>query len=287
MKRACPEMTILVLAASCGLAAGQAAAQESPKAAPPMSTNAAAGGALPDIVGLRPGITLQEAYDRLKAYNRIAKVEVGRMMYPDLAAEPIPYAVVLGQEGDLSADLIEADVTLPPGKQVVWRVVRTLRFPQGKEQPITNLMAALREKYGPESFVVKSNMPTPNWIFDEHGKVVADTGGLSFTTCAIAGGLPTINTGPLNGVVAPLQYNLIQPQQRSGTNADLCRALVTVRALIQPASDPRLATTLAVSVTDSPLEAREHEATVDFLANVAAQKKKEADSATPPPKPKL
>ena len=189
------------------------------------------------------------------------------MMYPDLGAEPIPYAVVLGQEGELSADLIEADVTLPPGKPVVWRVVRTLRFPQGKEQPITNLMAALREKYGPESFVVKSNIPTPNWFFDEHGKVVADTGGLSFATCALVGGLPAINTSVLNGVVAPLQYNLIQPQQRSGTNADLCRALVTVRAVLHPAPDPRLALMLSVSITDSPLEAREHEATVNFLAN--------------------
>lgn len=269
MKRLCPVVTILILASS-GPAAGRAAAQ-----------------GLPDIVGLKPGITLQEAYDRLKAYNRIAQVEIGRMAYPDLAAEPIPYAVVLGQEGELSAELIEADVTLPPGKQVVWRVVRTLRFPQGKEQPVTNLMAALREKYGPESFVVKSNIPTPNWFLDEHGRAVADTGGLSFATCAVVGGLPAINTSVLNGVVAPLQYNLIQPQQRSGTNADLCRALVTVRAVLHPAPDPRLALMLSVSITDSPLEAREHEATVNFLANAAAQKKKEADNAAPPPKPKL
>src|SRR5512147_1982732 len=114
MKRLSPVMTILILA-STGPAAGAAA--QGP----------------PDIVGLKPGITLQEAYDRLKAYNKIAQVEIGRMLYPELAAEPVPYAVVLGQEGGLSADLIEADVTLPPGKPIVWRVVRTLRFPQGKE----------------------------------------------------------------------------------------------------------------------------------------------------------
>ncbi len=269
MKRSCPVLLILSLASS-GLTAGSAAAQGSP-----------------DIVGLKPGITLQEAYDRLKAYNRIAQVEVGRMLYPDLAAEPIPYAVVLGQEGELSADLIEADVTLPPGKPVVWRVMRTLRFPQGKEQPIANLMAALREKYGPESFVVKSNIPTPNWFFDEHGKAVADTGGLSFSTCALVGGVPAINTSVLNGTVAPLQYNLIQPWRGSGTNGDLCRALVTVRAVIHPAPDPRLAIALSVSITDSPLEAREHEATVAFLASAAAARKKAQDNAAPPPKPKL
>ena len=262
-------VTILILSSS-GPAAERAAAQASP-----------------DIVGLRPGITLQEASDRLKAYNRIAQVEVGRMLYPELAAEPVPYAVVLGQEGELSADLIEADVTLPPGKPLVWRVVRTLRFPRGKEQPVNNLMAALREKYGPESFVVKSNIPTPNWFFDQHGNVVADTGGLSLSTCALVGGLPAINTSVLNGAVAPVQYNLIQAWQPSGTNGDLCRGLVTVRAVIHPAPDPRLALMLSISITDGPLEARAREATVAFLANTAAARKKAADSATPPPKPKL
>jgi hypothetical protein len=269
MNHASPALTILALAMVCGVAEGQATAQ-----------------GLPDIVGLKPGMTLQEAYDRLKAHNRIAKVEVGRMLYPDLGPEPIPYAIVLGQEGELSADLIEADVTLPPGKPVVWRVVRTLRFPQGQEQPITNLMAALREKYGPESFVVKSNIPTPNWFFDGQGKVVADTGGLSFSSCAM-GGIPSINAGILNGGVAPLQINLIQPLRQTGTNMDLCRALVTVRAVIQPGPDPGLAMVMSVSIADGPLETRAREATVEFLAHAAAARKQALESAAPPPKPKL
>jgi hypothetical protein len=191
---------------------------------------------------------------------------------------------LLGQEG-LSADLIEVDG--PASREAGGLACRAdASLPAGKEQPITNLMAALREKYGPESFVVKSNIPTPNWFFDEHGKVVADTGGLSFATCAVAGCLPAINTSVLNGTVATLQIILIQPQRQSGTNLDLCRGLVTVRAVLQPASDPRLATTLSVSVTRRFPPASTARPPWTF-ANAAAQKKKEADNATPPPKPKL
>jgi len=144
----------------------------------------------------------------------------------------------------------------------------------------------LREKYGPESFVVKSNIPTPNWFFDEQGKVVTDTGGLSFSSCAM-GGIPHINAGILNGGVAPLQINLIQPLRQTGTSMDLCRALVTVRAAIQPGTDPKLAIVMSVSITDGPLETRAREATVDFLAQAAAARTQALESAAPPLKPKL
>lgn len=272
MSRARPGMTILVLTALGCLAAGQAAAQ----------------GPLPDIIGLQPGVPLQDAYDRLKAHDRIAKLEVGRMTYADFGPEPVVYALVLAEEGETSAELVEADVTLPPGRQTVWRLVRKLRFTPGKQPLIKDVLTALREKYGQESYAVRSNLPILNWFFDEQGKVVAESGGMSFSTCAVAGGLPTINTGALGGAVSGPQYLLIQPLPRSATNLELCRTLVTVRALIELAADPMLAAALTVSVTDSPLEAREHEATVEFLAGVAAAKRtKELDDADRVAKPKL
>ena len=290
MGRAYDGITILVLAASCGLAIGQATAQAPPKATPPATTNGAAGGGpLPDIVGLQPGISMQDAYTRLKAYNRIAKVGVGRMMDPDFGADTIPYVMVLAENGESSADLIEASVTLPPGKPVVWRLVRTIRFEPGKEPLITNLLTALREKYGPESYVIQSTTPTPNWYFDEQGKRATETGGLSFANCAAFGGPQVMNMIVLNGQVSGPRYLLKQPVPHSGTDTDLCRSLVIVRATFQPkSSDLVLATALTVSIIDYPLEMREHEATVEFLAKAAAaRREKELETANQQSKPKL
>jgi hypothetical protein len=293
MGRAYVGITILVLAASCGLAIGQATAQAPPKATPPLTTNGAAGGRLPDIVGLEPGIPFQEAYSRLKAYNKIAKVGVGRMMDPDFGADTIPYAMVLAEDGATSAELIGADVTLPPGKQLVWRLVRTIRFTAGKEPLITNLLTALREKYGPESYVIQSTTPTPVWYFDEQGKRVTETGGLSFANCAAFGGPQSVNTGVLSGQVLGPQYVLKQPVRRTGTDSDLCRSLVIVRATFQPFAQPGslelvLASTLTVSIIDYPLELREHDATVEFLTRgAAAQREKELENANQQAKPKL
>ena len=69
---------------------------------------------------------------------------------------------------------------------------------------------------------------------------------------------------------------------------ELCRSVVSVRALIQPASDTATAALLTVWVADNPLETREHQATVDFLESAAgAQRKQELDKANQAPRPRL
>ena len=287
MSRTCPGLAILALAASCGLAVGQAVAQAPPKPTPPATTNRAAGGGLPDIVGLQPGLSFQEAYDRLKAYNRIAKVAVGQSMDPDFGPDPVPYTMVLAEEGAMSPELIQADVTLPPGKQVVWQLVRTLRFPMDKQPLIKNLVTTLREKYGPESHVIQSTTPTLNWYFDEHGKPVTETGGLNFAHCAVFGENRAITDLGTGGVSGP-QYNLKQPVRRTGTAQDLCHSLVIVRATFGQSPDPMLAVTLTVRIIDFPLEVRARAATVEFLAKgAAAQREKELEKANQQAKPKL
>jgi hypothetical protein len=57
-----------------------------------------AGGALPDIVGLRPGIPAQQAYDFLKAYDKAAKVYVSDTPLVGNAppgSKPFPYLFTL------------------------------------------------------------------------------------------------------------------------------------------------------------------------------------------------
>ena len=159
MSRARARTTMLVLVASCLLTSGRLASQESHRSTAIASKGAAASRTSPDIIGLRPGVPLQEAYDRLRAHNRIAKVGAGRMAYADFGAEPVTFALVQAEDGQSSAELIEADVTLPPGKQVVWRLVRKLQFTPGKAPLVEDLLTALREKYGTESYGVRGGVP--------------------------------------------------------------------------------------------------------------------------------
>ena len=126
---------VLVLTGCLGLACMPAAAQ-----AP-----AATKGGMPDIVGFTLGIPLQEAYAKMKAYDRIAKVDIGQMMAPEFGNKPTAFALALAENGASSAEIIEADVTLPPGKQAVWRIMRKVLFTPGQQPLIKNLLADLRK----------------------------------------------------------------------------------------------------------------------------------------------
>jgi len=81
---------------------------------------------------------------------------------------------MMGTEGDQ----VTVDVTFPPNKQVVWRVIRQ-HFFANKGIPKTTLLASLRDKYGKESLTNvsqgkaatdDSQIQTILWLFDEQGR---------------------------------------------------------------------------------------------------------------------
>ena len=238
----------------------------------------------PDIVGMRTGLSAKEAYSFLKAYDRVAKITVALTPIPQFSDKPAPYAFLLAEDGTSSAEMVEADLTLPPGKQQVWRVIRKLRFAPGKETTNQNMMATLREKYGPEAYVIGGRGPSMYWFFDAQG---AHAGGVLAPVCARFDGIPTVNEGIFQGRIMA-QYVLIQPQQ-TAPEGRRCREVVKVAALLEPASgNDGLVGELTVSISDFALEARAHEATAAFLAgDAAAQKKHDLDRANQQTKPKL
>jgi hypothetical protein len=247
-----------------------AAGAAMPAAAQPADT---AGGALPDIVGLRPGIPAQQAFDFLKTYNRAARVYVSDTPLGGSApsgSKPFPYLFTLTADPNNVVEVISVFVTLPPSKDTVWRITRFTPFAEGQAPTVEKIIAALRAKYGPEAILVgNANMAANSrlaWYFDESGKRIERPGGLSPASCT--GELGPIDVGPLEGH-APA-YNLTHPL---GGVAG-CRAVVVVSAQLAPMpSNPvnfNVVGRLTVTVADLPLEARAHAATVAFIAKGAA-----------------
>src|SRR5689334_6950826 len=50
--------------------------------------SSAATSAMPDVVGIRPGMPAQEAYNALKARNANVKIGIGKFMMPGLGDKP-------------------------------------------------------------------------------------------------------------------------------------------------------------------------------------------------------
>jgi len=108
---------------------------------------------MPDVLGVQLGMPVREAHAKLQAQIPKNKIQVMSDTLPTIDQPVIKSfssapagQIMMGSEGDQ----VTVDVTLPPNKQAVWRVVRQHYF-ANKGILKTTLLASLREKYGKET----------------------------------------------------------------------------------------------------------------------------------------
>lgn len=215
--------------------------------------------AAPDAAGFRPGMTVQDAYARLKAYPIKGGVRPGAILIPELAAKPLPRALQLSESGEYSAEVIQLDLSLPPSQQVVWRVSRRQNFPAGQEMALTSVVTALQEKYG-EGLLFGQQTQTAArqlyWFFDERGR--RDPAPLR--DCI---GVMGIKPTHVNLTVDQQNYSL-EPHDLIDAQKP-CAALTVVVASLT-AHLPDLVNGLHVAITDVGLMTQWHRDTVNAIA---------------------
>ena len=141
-----------------------------------------------DIVGIKLGMTPEQAFAAVKAHNGQLKIDIVNARVEDPAGPysgsftrvpqfavahtvgvrrpPNPTPFVLA---DYSSDVIVIEFTIPPSPPLVARIVREVNFPQGQLVVAANLLDALRKKYGQETL---QGIGT-SWVFDSAGKLVS------------------------------------------------------------------------------------------------------------------
>jgi len=223
---------------------------------------------LPDVAGFRPDVPAQQAYRMLQQYagpNR--RIDAGRVSVPALGTQPLIYALVMSDGTGASAEMIELDLTLPPGPQIVWRVARKLTFLPGKELLVQNIVQSLHDKYGAEvPYGGSERLMTPGvpgmWWFTPQGNRAAVPPGIQFSDCDNIGPAATVEDSiATSGSGAAL----LQPLQRGRADLERCRELVKVSAQLGRNGNSDLALSLTVEVADLALEARTHDATLAIL----------------------
>ena len=218
---------------------------------------------VPDVVGIRPGMSAQDAYNALKARANGAKIGMGQMTMPGVTDKPVVMVMSVRVLGSSPGETIAVWLTLPPNTQQVWGVIRQLQFDAGKEMLKSVLLDGLKQKYGAET--------DPNyWAFDEQGGRVA-TAGLRGNNCANREqanlGVPDDTTAPMG--VSPLIYTP-GPEQP-------CSSVMSVRAEYGNASSggSEMVRWVTVTLQDPPLARRSQQAYQSALANGDAAKRKE------------
>ena len=209
-----------------------------------------------DIVGVKLGMTLEQAVAALKAANPKFVIDVhdapltagGKLTRrPRVILAHLPAASrnpVIWANLDGSQESIGVQLTTPPGPMVVEVVMRFVSFPNSAPVAASTLVEAHRTKYGQES--LDDSGQALGWIYDVTGKLLRNPNQAQIQ-CIMR---PHIDSGDIRGgdglnepgkTTAALEY-FTWSNQTPGYNQSTgkCVSYVVVRAEIQHRSPTQL-----------------------------------------------
>lgn len=229
---------------------------------------ASASSALPDLVGIRPGMPAQEAYTILKARNPNIRISMGQAPIPGFGDKPV-VTEMRAQVTDPSApETITLWLTIPPTKQVVFAVGRLLEYDPNQPLLRSKIMESLREKYGTET---DAGNWQAFWGFDEHGGR-PDAARLRQFNCANRGHGNLIVKAPEAPTFPAPSMLVYSPEPDNG-----CEWLIKLNAYFtgRGGTDSTYIYNISVFLWDVRLQRQTQEAYQAYLANAGAAMSKE------------
>jgi hypothetical protein len=219
--------------------------------------------ALPDIIGIRPGMPAQEAYSILKLHYPRAQTGIGQ--YTDNGEKSIPVLIAVYDNAKYPSETVTVWLTTPPNKQVVVAVGRTMLYDGHEPLLRANVLENLRQKYGHE---MDSTTVVTYWAFDEQGnraEALAKSGN-----CLVHNELVLNPQAPQPGVAT---FNAMSPLLLPVGRENPCNSLVGVTVRMGgPNNDTNYVSDVSVVISDLALARRSQLAYQAFLKNRDAAK---------------
>jgi hypothetical protein len=256
-------------------------------ARPQAQTPAAGGSGLPDILGIHPGMTAQQAYGLLKAIDPGHTVTLDQWTIPQLYKDkPIVFSMNPATTGP--DNQIVVSITLPPNPQVVWQVRRSIgRFTSTKPNVLNSLFHKYGTPWNPNpGQPVNSDLGELYWFFNEQGKPVnpptAPADVLAFKNCLNAvmspWNMPFLPTAPggANNTVAQGQPRTTvepMPPPYDPSKNPQCNNLIRVHAEVNQGTvrDNDLAFYMEIDIADFTAQHRTNMALNDKLNAIVQQ----------------
>lgn len=164
-----------------------------------------------DIVGIKPGMPMQDAMQALKADNPKLKVNSTTFKYEGfndpltLEVDAEDVAPTLNAGLTQPSERLELSLATSAGQTTVWGIYRDYTFAASQKPSMQTTLDALRKKYGQETVpggpVITAQ--TLVWIYDAQGKLMGSGSARLNGTCAgtlqnyIGGGASTAENADL------------------------------------------------------------------------------------------
>jgi hypothetical protein len=233
---------------------------------------------MPDVIGVRLGMSPQEALQILhRQYPKDLYQEMKVTWWPAAQQPDYGFNVLEPAGGQPDAYL---SFTAPPNRQVVWRIVRYARKINVNH---ATLLAALREKYGKESYAGLENGSPANderaigqmvWLFDEHGARAA--------VPALPNGGSIFECASVNGSQQPIMPR--SDDEAHSLFRDVCTRYVVVHVQF---TSTEIVTNTVTEMIDGPLAVRTAHAADLWQKNGAERARREEIAKSKQVKPSL
>lgn len=181
-----------------------------------------------DVVGIRLGMSPQEALAAIKAYDRNLKIEtLTARLYPSGPQGNfvrVPYSI---NAHTANANTINGPVewialqfTTPPNPPLIAKIVRYTGFPASQPVMVANLLDSLHKKYGQDNL---DDGGIRAWVYDSNGKLLTRTlNSLEKGGCVGDGAASSVPGG------GPADH----PSGETGVNIDPASTNVTQAGLV-------------------------------------------------------
>ena len=223
---------------------------------------------VPDLAGVRIGMTAQQAYDALKAHTNGAKISIGQNTIAGVSETPVPVGMAVKIDSKVPMETITVWLTTPPSKQVVWAIAQEMNYPDANKLLKGPVLDALRKKFGSDLMTVPV---FSYWAFNQQGMpagVAAQAG-----TCATRQDF-SVSVAEPSGPTFPLGTPLIYAPGPPTP----CDGLIEVRA--QMRGPDNFVTAVSVTEVDRSLARSAREAYYSYLGNAGArEQQQEVDRA--------
>lgn len=192
-----------------------------------------------DIVGIKLGMTPEQAVEAVKAHNPSLKIEnlTARLEHPSGPLGNfvrVPYTInaySANSRTDLGpVEWIAMQFTLPPGPPLLAKVVRYTGFVVGQPVMASNLVESLRKKYGQDNYAFGGD--TLGWVYDSNGKLMTRVSSPEGVCVGdgYATGIPGAGTGPHQGGESGKSLDLSGTRESESESKPVCLPLVWVMA---------------------------------------------------------
>jgi len=170
-----------------------------------------------DIVGIKLGMTPEQALAAIKAYKSTFKIEVlnTRLFHPGVETFTRVPRYISAQEPNHGKgyEYINLEFTQPPSPPLVSRIQRYIAMPASQPVMASTLLESLRKKYGQYNF---SQTGPLAWIYDLSGKLPARLPNTA-ASCASLEELP-LGSGEPQRDYGQISVDTTAPNRLEGNN---------------------------------------------------------------------